>query len=58
MNKEEIIELMISASKWGSWAWDIKERERAGTVFIGDFKKWQRETMEEIYEEKLLSLNE
>jgi len=25
--KEEIIELMIQASKWGSWAYDLKERD-------------------------------
>ena len=49
MSKEEIIKLMISASKWGSWAYDIKERERQGKVFLEDFKAWQQEVMEDIY---------
>ena len=49
MSKEEIIKLMISASKWVSWAYDIKERERQGKVFLEDFKAWQQEVMEDIY---------
>jgi hypothetical protein len=48
MNKEEIIELMIKASKWGSWAYDLKERDRQGKTNIEDFKKWRREIMEDI----------
>ena len=48
MNKEDIIELMIQASKWGSWAYDLKERDRQGKTNIEDFKKWRRETMEGI----------
>ena len=28
MSKETIIEALISASKWGSWAYDLKERDR------------------------------
>lgn len=50
MSKEEIIELMISASKWGSWAYDIKEREMQGKGKLEDFKKWRREVMEDVYE--------
>ena len=48
MNKEDIIELMIKASKWGSWAYDSKERDRQGKTNIEDFKKWRREIMEDI----------
>lgn len=48
MNKEDIIELMIQASKWGSWAYDLKERDRQGKTNIEDFKKWRREIMEDI----------
>ena len=48
MNKEEIIKLMIQASKWGSWAYDLKERDRQGKTNIEDFKKWRREIMEDI----------
>lgn len=48
MNKEDIIELMIKASKWGSWAYDSKERDRQGKTNIDDFKNWRREIMEDI----------
>ena len=41
MNKEDIIELMIKASKWGSWAYDSKERDRQGKTNIDDFKNWE-----------------
>ena len=49
MSKETIIEALISASKWGSWAYDSKERERQGKINLQDFKKWRREIMEDIY---------
>ena len=49
MSKETIIEALISASKWGSWAYDSKERERQGKTNLQDFKKWRREIMEDIY---------
>ena len=46
---ETIIEALISASKWGSWAYDLKERDRQGKTKLEDFKKWRREIMEDIY---------
>ena len=49
MNKEIIIEALITASKWGSWAYDSKERDRQGKTKLEDFKKWRREIMEDIY---------
>ena len=48
MSKETIIEALISASKWGSWAYDSKESYYANTK-LEDFKKWRREIMEDIY---------
>ena len=36
-------------SKWGSWAYDLKERDRQGKTKLEDFKKWRREIMEDIY---------
>ena len=30
MSEETIIEALIAASKWGSWAYDLKERDRQG----------------------------
>lgn len=53
MDKEEVIELMTQASKWGSWAYDIKERERRGKVSLENFKIWRQEVMESIYNNKL-----
>jgi hypothetical protein len=52
MSKEEIIELMVQASKWGSWAYDLKERRRQGKTNLQDFKEWRKEVMEDIYENK------
>jgi len=49
MSKETIIEALISASEWGEWAYDSKERERQGKTNLQDFKKWRREIMEDIY---------
>jgi len=49
MSKEIIIEALIAASKWGSWAYESKERERQGKTNLQDFKKWRREIMEDIY---------
>ena len=49
MCKETIIEALISASKWGSWSYDLKERDRQGKTKLEDFKKWRREIMEDIY---------
>ncbi len=49
MSKETIIEALIAASKWGSWAYDIDERRRQDKVKLEDFKKWRIETMEDIY---------
>ena len=49
MSKEIIIEALIAASKWGSWAYDLKEKERQGKTNLQDFKEWRREIMEDIY---------
>ncbi len=49
MSKETIIEALIAASKWGSWAYDIDERRRQDKVKLEDFKKWRIEAMEDIY---------
>ena len=49
MSKETIIEALIAASKWGSWAYDIDERRRQDKVKLEDFKKWRIEMMEDIY---------
>jgi hypothetical protein len=49
MSKETIIEALIAASKWGSWAYDLKVRDRQGKTKLEDFKKWRREIMEDIY---------
>jgi hypothetical protein len=54
MTKEEIIELMVQASKWGSWAYDTKQRDRLGKINLEDFKKWREEVMDELYETKSL----
>ena len=48
-----IIEALISASRWGSWAYDSKERERQGKTKLEDFKKWRREVMEDIYNDRM-----
>ena len=48
-----IIEALISASRWGSWAYDSKERERQGKTKLEDFKKWRREVMEDIYKDRM-----
>jgi hypothetical protein len=53
MSKEIIIEALIAASKWGSWAYDLKEKERQGKTNLQDFKEWRREIMEDIYNEYL-----
>ena len=53
MSKEMIIEALISASRWGSWAYDSKERERQGKTKLEDFKKWRREVMEDIYKDRM-----
>ena len=45
----QLLEALISASKWGSWAYDLKERDRQGKTKLEDFKKWRREIMEDIY---------
>ena len=49
MSKEIIIEALIEASKWGSWAYESKWRERQGKTNPQDFKKWRRDVMEDIY---------
>ena len=59
MSKETIIEALIAASKWGSWAYEqalyhhthqyLKVRDRQGKTKLEDFKKWRREIMEDIY---------
>ncbi len=49
MSKETIIEALIAASKWGSWAYDIDVRRRQDKVKLEDFKKWRIEMMEDIY---------
>jgi len=49
MSKETIIESLIAVSKWGSWAYDSKERERQGKTNLQDFKEWRSEIMEDIY---------
>jgi hypothetical protein len=55
--KEEIIELMIQASKWGSWAYDLKERDRQGKTNLQDFKEWRKEVMCDLYRVKELNQN-
>jgi len=57
MSKEEIIELMIQSSKWGSWAYDLKERDRQGKTKLEDFKKWRKEVMDDLYRVKELNQN-
>jgi predicted Zn-ribbon and HTH transcriptional regulator len=55
--KEEVIELMIQASKWGSWAYDLKERDRQGKTSLQDFKEWRKEVMDDLYRDKELNQN-
>ena len=43
---------MVQASKWGSWAYDMKERERKGKVKVHEFQEWRRQVMEDIYKNK------
>ena len=57
MSKEEIIELMIQASKWGSWAYDLKETDRQGKTNLQDFKEWRKEVMYDLYRVKELNQN-
>ena len=57
MSKETIIEALISASKWGSWAYDSKERERQGKTNLQDFKEWRKEVMGDLYRVKELNQN-
>lgn len=57
-DEEAIIELMISASKWGSWAYDLEERRAQGKLNLEDFKEWRKKVMRDLYEKKLKSKEE
>ena len=45
---EEIVEMMIAASKWGSHAYKMESRRLNNTLNLWDFTRHRRETMEDI----------